>query len=510
MNRPTAIEYLQDASFHHQNWAEPDLFLMVDEDLVESAENARLRFCPIEKQEQPVLLPTETWEGGDGKNPRPFSQDPIDGSVLLDARRQRFHLWYRSHNRLVHNSTEPLHDGQRLRGNGRTPGSTVCYATSADGLVWEKPEVGTVLFDGSYHNNMVDVSPSPVLSDHLSGVAPNLADPERGKLVGTIFSRFDDPIYPQGIAQLYSDDGIHWTVHFPPTLSIDGDAHCLMWDPRQQCYLCTTRSAAQQHLIRRLQLRGMHDLRSKRHVALARSRDLVHWTPMLTVLDADDDDPPNAQLYYMYIVPYGHLYLGFVQMFYMSDDMTYGPLDMQLAISRNGMDWQRTRERLPILPRGEAGSWDQSHVSLFTNPPHPEGDRIRFWYGGKDTEHWQAGHAGMGTGTLRRDGFACWEAGPEGGTITTAPLEVVWSTRPMLNVDARNGEARLEILGENGEPLEGCAASDCQPITGDHLRAMVAYGPRRGTFVRHTGTIRFRVYLRNAKLYAIKAPDVTV
>ncbi len=35
----------------------------------------------------------------------------------------------------------------------------------------------------------------------------------------------------------------------------------------------------------------------------------------------------------------------------------------------------------------------------------------------------------------------------------------------------------------------------------------VVYGGRRGTFIRHTGTVRFRFHLRNARLYAFKAPN---
>jgi hypothetical protein len=259
----------------------------------------------------------------------------------------------------------------------------------------------------------------------------------------------------------------------------------------------------------------MHELTNKRHIALAKSRDLIHWTPMLTILEADERDPANAQMYYMHIVPYGRHYLGFVQMFYMSEDMTYGPLEMHLAISDDGENWRRAGDkwtkRSPILPRGPEGSWDQAHVDLFACPPMPlgaRGERLRFWYGGKDTEHWQAGSTAASSATLRRDGFACWEAGPEGGTITTRLLKLTWATFPALNVDARDGEVRVEILKEDGTILEGCAAAQCTPITGDHIRQVVEWPGQRGTWVRYTGKVRFRFYLKNAKLYAAKLPSL--
>ena len=501
-------EELSAAEFGQHDWADPELLLMVDESLVASAEEATFRLCPMDKAPEPVLKPTEVWEGGDGTHPRPVQQDPISGDVLYDARAKRFHGWYRTHNRMIRDSTDPAAgDNHNIR-SFKTQGSVVCYATSEDGLNWTKPVVGTVKFDGSYDNNMVRVAVGPVLSDHLSGVVPNYLPDATSKLVGSVFSSYRHPIYPKGITQIYSDNGIDWTPHWPPTLPIDGDAHCLMWDPRQRCYLCTTRSAAYAHTLARLRGRGYTELRTKRHIALARSADLVHWTPMMPVLEVDEADGDNAQMYYMLIVPYGHLYLGFVQMFYVGPRMSYGPLEMQLAVSRDLTHWQRPGNRAPILPRGEAGSWDSAHVSLCTSPPHPEAERIRFWYGGKDTEHWQAGHAAMGTATLRRDGFACWEAGPRGGTVTTQPLSMTWATWPMLNVDATDGECRVEILDEAERPIDGCSAADCLPITGDHQRAIVTWKPGRGTFVRHSGRVRLRFHLRNARLYAIKAPNV--
>ena len=500
---------LGEASFEQHDWAEPDLLLMADEDLVEQADGAELRLCQMEKAPSPVLTPTQIWEGGDGQKQQPLQQDPISGDVLYDGHSRRFHCWYRTHNRLLGDSTDPaLGDDHSIR-SFKTQGSVVCYATSEDGLHWEKPALGAVKFDGSYENNMVKVSVGPILSDHLSGVTPNYVEDAQSKLVGTVYSAYHHPIYSKGITQIYSDDGIDWTAHWPPTLPLDGDAHCLMWNAREKCYLCTTRSHAYAHTLSRLRQRGYDELTGKRQISLARSTDLVHWTPMVPVLEADEEDGDNAQLYYMYIVPYGHLYLGFVQLFYIGRRWTYGPLEMQLAVSRDLMNWHRAGSRVPILPRGEKGSWDQSHVSLCTSMPHPEGDRMRFWYGGKDTEHWQAGNAAMGTATLRRDGFACWEAGSAGGTVTTRPMQMRWASWPMMNVDASKGEVRLELLDVDDKPIDGCSAADCLPITGDHIRKVVEYKEGRGTFVRHTGPVKLRIHLKNAKLYAIKMPNVT-
>jgi hypothetical protein len=191
--------------------------------------------------------------------------------------------------------------------------------------------------------------------------------------------------------------------------------------------------------------------------------------------------------------------------------MTYGPLDMHLAFSRDLLNWTRVGDRAPLLPRGPTGAWDQSHVSLTTNPPHPEGSQLRFWYGGKDAEHWQNGNAALGTATLKRDAFAGYVPGPGGGIVTTVPFEMRWATKINVSADAAQGELRVEILdADTLKTLDGTAAADCRPLTADEPLQQVSFGERRGTFIRHSGRIRFRFHLNNATLHAFRATNCTL
>lgn len=491
--------------YSNEFFAEPDLFLCVDDALVHQFDGATAEFCPLQKHDGPVLEMTEKWEGGDGHQSRPTQQDPPMGTVLWDTEQSQYVLWYASCNREIYPVTDPAL-GIKASVPVRPEGSMICMATSKDGVHWDRPRVGEVQYRGRRDNNMINVAIPPVRSDHLSTVMPDYSGLSPAGLIGSIYSSFDDPIYPMGITQMSSSEGIHWQPHFPPTLALDGDAHCLMWDPARKCFLCTTRSAQHGRIVSRLRAR-YPELKNKRHIALAMSRDLLHWTPMLDILEADEHDPDNAQMYMMYIVPYGHAYLGFVEMFYMSEDMTHGPLDMQLALSTDLVNWRRVGGRQPFIARGEKGTWDSAHTLITTNPPFAEGDRLRFWYGGKDTEHWQAGRSALSTGTIRRDGFGCWTAGASGGTVTTTLFDMNWATWPMLNVDATDGSVRMEILDEACNPIAGCSAAECVPVTGDHHRAIVKFNSNFETFVRHTGKVRFRFHLKNAKLYAFKVPN---
>jgi hypothetical protein len=499
---------MESPRFTHPFYAEPDLFLCVDDALIASSDNVTQEFCPLKKHPKPVLQLTSPWEGGDGNKPGKTASDPVACSILYDRQLSQYTAWYNTANRQLAPIVDPaLGNSARLI---RPEGSTVCLATSKDGLTWEKPALGQVPFQGSYANNMLHVAVPPVQSDHLSTVAPNFLPGAPCPLVGSIYSTFDDPLYKTGITQMHSPDGVSWTPHFPPTLPLDGDAHCLMWDPNRQIYLCTSRSAQHARIIARLKSGPYPQLPNKRHIALAMSRDLKHWTPMLDILEADEKDPENAQLYMMYIVPYGHTYLGFVELFYMAPGMLRGPLEMQMALSTDLINWRRIGNRQPFIPRGPKGAWDAGHTLITTNPPFPEGNNLRFWFGGKNTEHWQAGASALSTGTIRRDGFGCWHAGTQTGTITTKPFNVKWATWPMLNIHAPKGQVKMEILAENGQPVPGCSAQDCNPLTGDHLRAQVTFNSKFQSFVRHTGKVQFRFHLKNARLYAFKAQNATL
>ncbi len=478
-------------------WAEPDLFILADEQIIETSDNAVRRLCPIEKRADPVISPSEPWEGLAADGAVTSLQDPLYGVVLYEPEDEVFRCWYNAYDRFLNRENYPPFANQ---------GSSCCLAISTDGLEWEKFPLRRVLHDGSYENNIVRFTgwSSPdtsVLAEQAWNVLPYSSPDSEDRYVASLYARYDDPIYPRGITVCWSPNGVDWRAQFPPVLPLDGDCHALSADPVNGGYILTSRSHQHANLCKRWGRPW------KRQIALSRSRDLVHWTAMETVLEADDRDGEDSQLYLMYIVPYGHAYLG--QLLIMrTDDMS---LDVQLALSRDLHHWQRVGDRQPFLARGPEGSWDSRHVALTNNIPHPEGDMMRFWYAGKNASHYQAGYGALGTGTLRRDGFACWEASGGEGVITTVPFKPTGATWFILNTDASSGEVLVEVTDLDGNPVDGCAKADCVPITGDHTRAVVNFraDPRRffdrGNFMRFGQPIRLRFYLRDAKLYAFKA-----
>jgi len=240
----------------------PQLF--VDLDFVASLENVRQAFHSAEKHPgNPVLRKEMPWEQDRG----------TWGSVIYDPDARIFKAWYGG-----------------LSGRPR-PGSDVsrqvmCYATSADGVHWDRPQLGLYEVMGTRENNVV------VGDDHHDGMGHwestlqdrDEADPQRRyKAVGWSSYDWDGPL--SGIYTMTSPDGLRWThtpepvFHFHPRkgtsdLGPVGDAQSLMIDTLQRRYVAY--------------LRGLP------HRLMSVSQDFVTWTPPQICIRARQDEKGRA------------------------------------------------------------------------------------------------------------------------------------------------------------------------------------------------------------------------
>jgi hypothetical protein len=115
--------------------------------------------------------------------------------------------------------------------------------------------------------------------------------------------------------------------------------------------------------------------------------------------------------------------------------------------------------------------------------------------------------------TTRLDGFAAWEAGAEPGLLVTRPFRCS-GHRLSVNVAPQaapqNGSLSVEVLDEQGAPIEGFKS---RPITTDtiaHPRDGWVQWPAATDFRRLQGrTICLRFTLQNAALYSFRFGDAT-
>ena len=454
----------------------------------------------------PLMVPDQPWE----------LANFLYGTVLRDPEDGSFRMWY-------------TNGGARDEGGYFEERQLVCYATSSDGLSWERPSVGIFEIGGSKDNNVVAFNHSG--GRHRGGsvvLDPKAVDPDRR------YIHLHQT--PNGHVPSYSPDGLHWATPDPP-INRGSDAAMLLYDHRQERFFCSSVS--------------MPEIRGFRRRAIEMSdTDLKTWHDFLTVLvpdeaddagseerierlrsvlDFDNPDHHHAQLHHMVAFPYASLTLGILTLW---DNTWYTDLEplyalgrdralihLQLAWSRDQdwLEWHRPHERVPLVKLSDPGEWDcASQVPL--HAPVVVGDELWLYYSGFSTvfngartHGWSVttdGRVppnGIGLATMRLDGFASLDAGPRGGTVTTKPFTFEGA---QLTVNANAlGHLAVEVLDEGGQPIEGYGH---RSSTGDSLRHIPSYDADRQ--VRRTNPwpdlgrlagrpIRLRFHLWNTELY---------
>ena len=112
--------------------------LFVDDGIVSAKSGVVRTLHQARRLEQPVLRADRPWEG---------RRVYIYGSVYYDCDAGIFRMWYNTRLGRGHQHRAP---GLRSR-----TGDIILYATSEDGVHWEKPDLGCHEFDGSVANNIL-------------------------------------------------------------------------------------------------------------------------------------------------------------------------------------------------------------------------------------------------------------------------------------------------------------------------------------------------------------------
>ena len=180
---------------------------------------------------------------------------------------------------------------------------------------------------------------------------------------------------------------------------------------------------------------------------------------------------------------------------------------LQLTCSRDLKNWRRLGDRQPWLDvsRLNSGAYD-TKVILPPSAPVVRGpgclggadeltkDQLWFYYTAGKAEP-DPDHFAICLAVLRRDGFISLDAGDKEGTVLTKPFKVTGS-KLFVNVDARNGEFRVEALGKDGETLAASA-----PAKGNLPRAEVKW--RKGDIAGlKDKVVALRFTSRNARFYS--------
>ena len=453
-----------------------DRYLLLDSRIIESAENARLAVGAVRKDpHNPLFGEDKPWE--------PRFDNPYL-SVIYDEDDKLYKCWYSIFIRATHESwmNTPRQERARLPWHeSRDRDFGVCYATSRDGIHWEKPELGIIEFQGSKKNNLV------LRATHGVGVIKDLHETDPRKRYKAIHPH-------RGHTDVwFSPDGLHWTHKRLPGLDNGDTYNCVFWDPDLEKYILFTRNWGGRGAKGKRYGGGRYRRESR-----SESPDFVHWSPAKVVLEGENTD---LQVHDMPVFRHAGVYIGLVGLF----DTVASRQHVELAWSPDSVHWHRICPGTPLIPNSpHVGDYDWG--CIFASPPIFKKDEILIYYGANNGRFmgWRDGFVCLAR--LRPDGFAGYEQ-IEGGsnktaTITTKPVRLVGSTLHLTADTAAGGYVKVTLLDQEGRKL-----AESELVARTSTDAEVRW-PKGFSLAKLKGAaIRLRFELRDAKLYSFSFSD---
>ncbi|MCA9007970.1 MAG: hypothetical protein KDA70_22055, partial [Planctomycetaceae bacterium] len=343
------------------------------------------------------------------------------------------------------------HDGTAMLYYGAYDGEKqkhFCLASSEDGLTWERPELKLSDYQESKLNNIFpfEAVEAGVFLD------PHAPAEKRFRLLHN--RHWPDPARA-GVYLSSSADGIHWEqsdVRLFPRVPDSQPSGC--WDPQTQEYAVYLRSWDPKRSICRVAVKDFetpwpYDTKiSPLHVwGKAKVATISRELPI--VMRPDDRDPENVQLYTSNVFRYPwaeNAYFAFPATYFLYQGPQFknralnrndGTFDVQLAVSRDGIHWDRQRDawiqpdfiddlqlQLVSMGTGMIRRGRELH-QYFVGWPHTHGRPVVWDRDLKNRAEWlKRDLGGIYCATSRLDGFVSMDAGNETGVLTTKPLRI--------------------------------------------------------------------------------------
>jgi hypothetical protein len=450
--------------------------LFVDDFLIEDTSLERVFHRPDYHPANPILRPATAWEKYDEYAERTKTRSnpaamPFSDGVFYDPHDRQFKMWY-------------------MGGYSQN----TCIALSRDGIEWNRPTLDVV--KGTNITVSLHRDSSTVWLDLVE------RDPSRRYKMAAWYDKY--------LLLYASADGIHWreTGRSGPA----GDRTTFFYNPFRKVWVFSIRDEVPNNVGR-----------FRRYVETAEFERGAAWTVDAPVpwVAADIDDPRRpefnvpVELYNLDCVAYESLVLGLFTIFRGERTEREKPNDVCVGFSRDGFHWDRPDRRafLPVSER--VGDWNWANVQSAGGCCLVVGDRLYFYVSGRHGVPGSnaPGVCSTGLATLRRDGFASMdhpvsaasvrrlEPSPEPGILITRP--VTFSGRHLfVNVDAPDGELRVEVLDRDGRVVPAYAASQAVPVHGDSTRARITWTGAADLAAIAGQPVRFRFQLTRGRLYA--------
>ncbi|CAN0259147.1 unnamed protein product, partial [Chrysoparadoxa australica] len=109
--------------------------------------------------------------------------------------------------------------------------------------------------------------------------------------------------------------------------------------------------------------------------------------------------------------------------------------------------------------------------------------------------------------SLRLDGFTSISAPYEGGELITKPFTFSGSKLEINYATSAVGEIKVAILDDKGIPIPDFSLEDSQTIIGNEISRVVQWNGQEDLSALIGRSVRLRVYMKDADLYAIRFRD---
>lgn len=447
-------------------------FLVLDSRIIDSVQNARLTLGKVKKHPaNPLFGEDKPWE-------KRF--DNLYANVMYDNKEGIYKCWYSPF--IADNSALGMTLEERKQKRYQAPDNremAICYATSKDGIVWDKPELGIVEYAGNKANNIVwrgkNEGGEHWDGPHGSGIFKDLRDPDPQR-------RYKAFLKAEILSVAFSPDGIHWGSAITcPEADSAGDTHNnAFWAPTLGKYVGITREWGG---------------RFGRQVVRTSSEDFISWSKSEVVLEGVDK---RYQTYAMPVFFHGGVYLGLVAIHDQKGDRVW----TELTWSPDTVVWKRVCPGTPLIANSkEEMAYDWGCVYAGTCPVFQD-DEIRIYYGGSDGYHfgWRNGFFCMAT--LRPDGFAGYEPMSEDkpAVITTKPV-ICQGEWLCITADVQNeGSVSVSMIDDQGHEI-AVSKPSCRTVTDGKVKWT------RNRTLSSGKDIRLRFQLNKAKLYSFSFTD---
>ncbi|MFM2093183.1 MAG: hypothetical protein RIS70_307 [Planctomycetota bacterium] len=453
--------------------------LLVDRKFVADSLGTRLQLHPPKKTGERLIESEHPWESA-----------TINWfSILKDG--DLYRMWYECYD---------------VEGWPTADDTSFCYAESRDGIHWTKPKLGLYSYRGSTQNNILfrqigEGTHRSRVHGNCVFIDPSAPPDARYKCIsqGQFQGIADLPYFVAGMS---SPDGLHWKRDPQPICRIFADSqYSGFWDDRTRQY----------------SIFGRVPGRGGRAIGRSSAAQFAGFSPFARVLQSDDADPTEADLYNPACMRYPgetDLYVMFPSLFRHQQDT----LEIRLAVSRDLETWTWPERETPLLGLGADGGFDSGSLYMGNGGCLRTGSEWSFYFSGSSLKHREVELNFLADPKNRRvisravaspDRLVSVVAHNDRGQFTTPPLEIRGTQLRLNAITATNGEIRVAILDRQGKPLPRYGLADCRKIQGDRNDHIAVWGESEKPLSQFDQPVRLQFELHNADLFSFQCVDGT-